>query len=50
MRDIPTHDQIERMEERLDGVISKQKNLFLIIFQVIHDVVASLGVWVEWFC
>jgi len=31
--DIPTADQIENMEEKLEGAQSEQKNLFLIIFQ-----------------
>ena len=33
-KDIPTHDRIENMEEELEGVISEQKSLFLIVFQV----------------
>ncbi|XP_064620133.1 nuclear cap-binding protein subunit 1-like [Lineus longissimus] len=31
--DIPSDEMIERMEERLEGAQSEQKNLFLIIFQ-----------------
>jgi hypothetical protein len=32
--DIPSDEMIERMDERLEGAQSEQKNLFLIIFQV----------------
>ena len=32
--DVPTEEQIERMEERLEEAQGQQKNLFLIIFQV----------------
>lgn len=31
---VPSEEQIERMEERLEEAQSEQKNLFLIIFQV----------------
>ena len=33
--DVPTEEQIERMEERLEEAQGQQKNLFLIIFQVL---------------
>ena len=33
--DVLTEEQIERLEERLEAAQSEQKNLFLIIFQVI---------------
>ena len=33
--DLLTEEQVERLEERLEAAQSEQKNLFLIIFQVI---------------
>ena len=33
--DFPSEEMIERMEERLEEAQGQQKNLFLIIFQVI---------------
>ena len=32
--EVPSEDQIERMEERLEMATKQQKTLFLIIFQV----------------
>ena len=32
--DVPTEEEIERLEEELENAQSDQKNLFLIIFQV----------------
>jgi hypothetical protein len=31
---VPTEEQIERMEEKLEEAQSEQKNLYLIVFQV----------------
>lgn len=38
--DVPTEEMVERMEERLETAQSQQKRLFLIIFQVIDNVLA----------
>ena len=35
--EVPTEEQIERMEEKLESAQSEQKNLFLIIFQLNVD-------------
>ena len=39
--DVPTEEDIERLEEELENAQSDQKNLFLIIFQV-HSLICWL--------
>ena len=48
--DAPSEEMIERMEERLEAAQSEQKNLFLIIFQVIwnkHRDTIGVNEWVS---
>lgn len=46
-REKPTEEMVDRMEERLEAAQADQKNLFLIIFQVIRSTRTLVEGWRE---